>query len=239
MSVLQIRKIIKPIKKYNKCKHCHIANLCLGGHNNNNTKIFQKLKFKAKTLQPGMHLIRQDEITQNLYAIRTGILKSYVTQADGQEYVMSFQIAPELFGWENIENKKATMSIVALDYTNVCIIPFSQLAELIQTAPEIEMQIFRMVSKSFHKNNLASIRTSALQRVANFLLVLSEHSRLLGFPYYLCRLSMTHQDIANYLRIAPETISRTFKNMQQQEIIKICQKKIYINDFERLQKIAV
>jgi len=240
MTVSTLKKMITPLKKQNKCKHCHIANLCLGATQVKvDNKILQKLKFKSKTLKPGEHLIHQGESTSTLYAVRSGILKSYVSQADGQEFVMSFQIPPELFGWENIDKKKATMSVVALDYTNVCVIPFAQLTELFQSVPEIEMQVFRMVSKSFHKTNLASIRTSALQRVANFLLVLSEHSRLLGFPYYLCRLSMTHQDIANYLRIAPETISRTFKNMQKKEVIKMCHKKIYINDFEELRKMAV
>ena len=60
----------------------------------------------------------------------------------------------------------------------------------------------------------------------------------MGFPYYMCKLIMTHQDIANYLRIAPATISRILHQMQKKGLIVLKKKDIYLNDIDKLNDIA-
>lgn len=223
----------------NKCKHCSVAEICLPAKlKKSSSKLINRLDLKARILKPGEHLFRQGDLINCLYAIRSGILKSYTTLEDGREYIMGFHLPPDLFGWEAIDQNQLSVSVIALDYSNICEIPLEQLEQLTREIPEITTQLLQMVSQRIRNDNVALLRASAEQRVAKFILELNSHYTALGFPYYLCKLTMTHQDIANYLRIAPETISRTFHNLQEKGIIGISRKDIYLNDMNQLKKIA-
>lgn len=237
--IFPITPIVSRHEHHNKCKHCHIANLCLPAKVDKNIlKEMDMLKFNAKLLKPGQHLCRQGEYTDKLYAIRTGILKSYYTKPDGTEYIMGFHMTPDLFGWEGIDNTQLSMSIVALDNTNVCEIPIAQLTTLFSKMPGLETRLFQMISQRIKHNNLAQLRSTSEQRVADFLLQLNEHYERLGFTKMVYKLPMAHQDVANYLRIAPETFSRTLRNLQTKKIIKTSRKKVSILDVLQLREIA-
>ncbi len=223
----------------NFCSQCRISHLCLPG-------TIQKtllreaidLNFHAKLLEPGEHLCHQGESHDHLYLLRSGLLKSYFNKEQGDELIMDFHLPPELFGWEGIDEKQLSFSIVALDFSNVCEISLQKLKEISNKHPEIQIQLLNMINRKIRINNTNMMRTTAEQRVSTFILALSEHYKSLGYPHYLCKLGMTHQDIANYLRIAPETISRILHSMQKRGIITVYRKKIYINNFDQLQQVA-
>lgn len=237
--IMPVKQVVDNRSFSNKCKYCRISSLCLPANIEKKTlKRISELKFNSRVLKPGEYLCRQGELSKNLYALRSGFLKSTITKADGEEYIMGFHSPPELFGWEGIDQSQKTLSIIALDHSNVCEIPLTKLSAVAAHIPEFEMQLLHLVSQRIRRDNLNLLRTSAEQRVASFLLQLSEQNSLLGYPFYLCRLKMTHQDIANYLRIAPETISRTFRNLQKKEIIKVIRKKVFINDLNALKRVA-
>lgn len=234
-----ISNLIRGNKTVNKCKHCRISHLCLTANIQKKLlKQYEQFAFKSRLLEPGEHLIRQGERRTALYAIRSGILKSFTTSESGKDYVMGFHLPPDLFGWEAISEKTSTVSTVALDHTNVCEIPLTQLLELIRTVPEMELQFLQLVSQRIHRGNMGLLRTTVEQRVASFLLRLAENYTMLGYPYYLCKMLMTHQDIANFLRIAPETISRSLKSLQQRKIISVTKQNIYLNDIQTLRELA-
>ena len=237
--IMPVKQVVDKRSFSNKCKYCRISTLCLPAKVEKKTlKKINELKFNSRVLKPGEYLCRQGELSKNLFALRSGLLKSFTTKADGQEYIMGFHAPPELFGWEGIDQSQKSLSIIALDHSNVCEIPLEKLATVGALIPGLEAQILHLVSQRIRRDNLNLLRTSAEQRVASFLLQLSEQNSLLGYPFYLCRLKMTHQDIANYLRIAPETISRTFRTLQKKGLIKAVRKKIFLNDIDGLKHIA-
>lgn len=237
--IMPVKQVVDKRSFSNKCKYCRISTLCLPSKVEKKTlKKINELKFNSRVLKPGEYLCRQGELTKNLYALRSGLLKSFTTKADGQEYIMGFHSPPELFGWEGIDQSQKSLSIVALDHSNVCEIPLEKLSTVSALIPGLETQIMHLVSQRIRRDNLNLLRTSAEQRVASFILQLSEQNTLLGYPFYICRLKMTHQDIANYLRIAPETISRTFRTLQKKGLIKAIRKKIFLNDIDGLKRVA-
>lgn len=233
---------LKPKRFTNKCKRCRISGLCISATiDKTKLKELNQLRFTSRTLNPGEILCHQGQLHHHLYAVRSGILKSYITQADGIEFVMGFHLPPDIFGWEGIDTEHLSTTIVALDHCNVCEIPLDQWEQLVGEIPEIGIQLLRLISQKIRFDNQKALKTTAEQRVANFLLQLSSFYRKLGYPDYLCQLPMTHQDIANYLRITPETISRTFRQLQQKEAIRLSKsskRKLYIKDFEKLKNIA-
>ena len=198
--------------KSNECQRCSRAAVCLG---------FNDFQFSARQLKRGEHLCYQGQQSQNLYILRSGILKSYLTKQNGEEFVMGFYLPPDLFGWEGIDESHRSISIIALDQSNICVIPTEKMFALTQQIPTLGTQLLRMVSRRIQQDNTALLRTSAQQRVATFLLQLELRYQQLGFPKQSLQLIMTHQDIANYLRITPSTISRILHELRQKKLIAI------------------
>jgi CRP/FNR family transcriptional regulator len=237
--IMPIRQIAEKRTFSNKCKHCRLASLCLPANIEKNTlKKLSELKFNSRVLKPGEYLCRQGESSKSLFALRSGLLKSFTTKSDGQEYIMGFHGPSELFGWEGIDDKQKSLSIIALDHTNVCEIPLERLESLSNQIPGLHIQLMKLTSQRIRRDNLNLLRTSAEQRVASFLLQQSEQNTILGYPFYVCNLKMTHQDIANYLRIAPETISRTFRTLQKKGLLQAIRKKVILKDIDALKQVA-
>ena len=191
-------KIIQHKPHTNKCSECRISHLCLPAKLNK--QLLHKnhdLVFHSRILNPGEHLCHQGEKHEHLYLLRSGLLKSYINQENGEEFIMYFHLPPEMFGWEGIDQEQLSFSIVALDYSNVCEIPLKKIEQLITLYPELQTQIFTLINQTIRNNNISMLKTSALQKVSTFILLLSKHYKSLGYPHYHCQLSMTHQDIAN------------------------------------------
>jgi len=240
---MKIPNILKPKQTTNKCRRCRISHLCITANiDKTKLKTLDQLHFTSHTLNPGDVLCQQGQLQNHLYAVRSGVLKSMLIKPDGKEFVMGFHLPPDIFGWEGINEKHLSTTIVALEHCNVCEIPLDQWEKLVGEIPGLGVQLLRMVSQKVRFDNYKVLKTTAEQRVANFLLQLTMFYRKLGYPEYLCKLPMTHQDIANYLRIAPETISRTFRQLQTKEVIRLSKsskRKIYIKDFVKLKAIAI
>ncbi len=231
--------IVKNKSHTNQCSQCRISHLCLPATINKKLlQLSDEFIFNSRVLNPGEHLCHQGEKHEHLYMLRSGLLKSYINQENGDEFVMYFHLPPELFGWEGIDEEQLSFSIVALDYSNVCEIPLKKFELLIAQHPELQTQLFKLVNQTIRNNNIAMLKTTAEQKVSTFILLLSKHYKSLGYPHYHCQLSMTHQDIANYLRIAPETISRTLHQLQDRGLIKVYRKKIYINNIAELKRVS-
>ncbi len=222
----------------NSCNNCRMSDNCITAKiDRNNLKDLDYLSFKARILSPADHLCRQGDPLHSLFIVRSGLLKSYSIKENGDEFVMGFHFPGQLLGWDLFSEEKSMLSICAVEESNVCEIPIEQFKSLIKSQPEIEWQIFQLISRQIKYNNEILLRTSAEQRVAHFLMNLSREYVLQKFPPNMCKTAMTHHDMANYLRIAPETISRIFRRMQNNKIIKVTKKNILIQDFEKLHTI--
>lgn len=214
---------------HNECQHCSRAAVCLG---------FNAFQFSARILKRGEHLCYQGQQSQNLYILRSGVLKSYLTKVNGEEFVMGFYFPPDLFGWEGIDESHRSVSITALEQSNICVIPTEKMFALTQKIPSLGTQLLRMVSRRIQQDNTALLRTTAQQRVATFLLQLELRYQQLGFPKYTLQLTMAHQDIANYLRITPSTISRILHELQGEKIIIIKKQSVQLLNIAAIRLMA-
>lgn len=224
--------------KHNICYSCPQARQCLPTHTQiAQPPLFDMLQFSAKSLKRGEVLCRQGQHSENLYIIRSGILKSSLTKANGEEYIMGFYLPPDLFGWEGIDQNHS-LTITALDQSNVCVIPVEKMFSLTQQHPAFGAQLLQMVSRRIQQDNTALLRTTALQRVATFLLQLESRYRHIGLIKNTIPTHMTHHDIANYLRITPSTISRLFHELIHKKIIYIENHQIQLLDRGELYALA-
>jgi CRP/FNR family transcriptional regulator len=198
---------------------------------------------RGRPVQKGEHLFYQGDEFKAIYAVRTGTVKTYTLTNEGEEQITGFHLASELVGLESYDSITYPASAKALETTNVCEIPVDKLDELAGKMPELRRQLMRLMSKELREEQqmmLLLSKKSAEERIASFLINLAARFKRRGFSGTSFRLTMSRADIANYLGLAVETVSRVFTRFQKQELLESTgsAKDIVISNFEELTSIA-
>lgn len=210
------------------CRKCALFTFCETAD--------RSLVSSRKTLHRKELLYTYHDSFHFIYAISSGAIKTFQVDLEGQERIHQFYYCGELLGFDAIHTQYHPFSATAVAPSQVCRIPYSELLALISKNPSLYEKLLSLVSQRFHFGlNLMS--NSAEQRIACFLLELINRlhlqSEALGFE-----LLMSRQDIAHYLGLATETISRVFTRLQQNQLISIVNKRIKILDLAGIQWIA-
>jgi CRP/FNR family transcriptional regulator len=185
----------------------------------------------------GDYLYRSGSRFASLYAIRTGFFKTQVMHEDGREQVTGFQMAGEIIGLDAISTDLHTCDAVALEDSEVCELPFNRLEELSRQLPTLQRHLHKIMSREIVRDQgimllLGSMR--AEERLAAFLLNLSQRFAARGYSASAFRLRMTRQEIGSYLGLKLETVSRTLSYFQETRLIDVQSKSIELLDMARL-----
>ena len=192
---------------------------------------------RGRPLKRGEHLFRTTDGFASVYAVRSGALKTYVVSDDGEEQVTGFYLPGEVLGMDGISTAHHVSNAKALETATVCEIPFSQLETLSQQIPSLQHHFFRLMSNEIRADRELHMllgKKSADDRVASLLLSLSARHQRRGLSDHCFRLPMSRYDIANYLGMAVETVSRIFTRFQQQQWLRVTGRDIEILDRARL-----
>lgn len=220
------------------CQECSLNGLCLplGLDHKELTRLDDIIERKSP-LNRGDHLFRVGDEFRSVFAVRSGSLKSYATTEEGHEQIIGFHFPGELVGLDAISESEHPLAAKALETTSICAIPYEQLEYLVGEMPSLRSQLMRLMSReiSHDEQNIITLgQKSADERLAAFLMGLSERFRQRGFSATEFNLSMSRGDIGNYLGLALETVSRLLTRFQQDNLIKVDRKFIEIIDRKRL-----
>lgn len=192
-------------------------------------------------IEKGRRWFRAGDVVQSLYAIRSGSVKTHYALEDGAEQVAGFHLPGELIGLDAIYTHEHGCSATALETTSICEIPFHHLDTLSTQIPELHRQLMRIMSKELRRDRsliLLLSKKTAEQRVAWLLYRISsglEQRHYSGREFFL---SMSRNDIGNYLGLTVETVSRVFTRFQRRELLRAEGKHITLTDVEQLCRIA-
>jgi CRP/FNR family transcriptional regulator len=201
---------------------------------------------RRQPLARGERLFRPGDRQSMLYVLRGGALKTLAPGADGEENLLGFHVPGELVGLDALANGNHLCEAVALVDSHVCGIPYSELTSLTADHPEIGRRLFQL----FGRGTLDSqdhvqllIRRQADERVALFLLSMLHRYRkdiaeTGGQPGAQLALPMSREDMARYLGLALETVSRGLTRMQERGIIEVSGRQIRILDHAALEALA-
>lgn len=221
------------------CSNCSLAELCLPmGLDRVDVERLDSVVAPEGPLRTGEHLYRTGDRFQAIYAVRSGYLKTYVVDDTGREQVLGFHLPGELVGLDAIYPARHQCNAVALDTATVCKLPYDQLADLAGHIPSLQKQMFRLLSKDIHAGHVLSGDFTAEERLAGFLLGMSARLKQRGYSSTHFILAMPRRDIANYLRLATETVSRVFKRFQDEGLIAVERRDIRLLDVPRLEHIC-
>src|SRR3546814_4046377 len=120
----------------------------------------------------------------------------------------------------------------------LCRFSFPKMATLAQRMPGLQGQLFKLLSADIGKAALLAGDFSADERMAAFLMALSRRFAARGFSAHRFTLTMARTDIANYLRLAAETVSRVLRRFQTAGLIRVDRSEVELTDTERLRALA-
>ena len=235
-----IKMRLEPFKV--ACSNCNLRELCLPvGLTRDNVDKLDTLVANRRTVARGDTLFRAGDAFQALYAVRTGFFKTCVSSEDGRDQVTGFQMAGELLGLDGISNDSHSCDAVALEDSQVCVIPYEQLEELSREFIELQHQFHKIMSREIVRDHgvmllLGSMR--AEERLAAFLLNLTQRLQARGFSASALVLRMTREEIGSYLGLKLETVSRTFSKFQEEGILEVKQRQIRIVSQDKLQSLV-
>ena len=222
------------------CGNCSLDNICIprGLKADEIDNISQVVKAK-KTLQRGDFLYRQGDAFKGVLAIKSGSAKLVSSDLHGNEHILSILLPGELLGFDGLSDEIHQCSAIALETCSFCLLPADSIDEMFLRIPGLARELFRHTGDKVNNDNQQRVinKRPAEERLAFFLIDLSERLHHRGFSAHSFRLSMTRQEIGNHLGLALETVSRLLKKFQQQNLISIQNKSVTLLDIEGLKTV--
>jgi CRP/FNR family transcriptional regulator len=234
------RASVTPLKT--SCSNCHLRDLCLPcGLSGSETESLDRLMFGRRKVAAGQALYRAGDKFRFIYAVRSGTFKSSLALAGDREQVSGFHMAGELMGLDAIANGAHASTAIALEDTEVCAIQYAHLNEAIAQSGNIQLAMAQLMSREIvreHSLMMLLGSMNAEERLAAFLLNLSQRMKARGYSASEFHLRMSRAEIGSYLGMKLETVSRTFSAFQQQGLLEVDKKHVRIADLERLAKVV-
>ena len=221
------------------CSSCSLRELCLpGGIKAREMERIDSLVNHRRKLKRGERLYRAGAPLASLYAVRSGMMKSCVLHEDGREQVAGFHMMGDLLGLDAIGGGRHTCDTVALEDCEVCEIPFSSLEALSRELPPLQHQLHRIMSREIVRDYGVMLLLGSMkaeERLAAFLLNLSQRFAARGYSASEFHLRMTREEIGSFLGLKLETISRVLSRFQHDGLIQVHHKHLRILDAGRLR----
>ncbi|WP_295538044.1 fumarate/nitrate reduction transcriptional regulator Fnr [uncultured Pseudacidovorax sp.] len=224
------------------CSNCNLRELCMPvGLSHDELMRLDSLVATRRKVRRKEMLFHNGETFTSLYAIRTGVFKTRVSSEDGRDQVTGFQMAGEIIGLDGIVNDRHTCDAVALEDSEVCVMPYERIEELSREVSALQRHVHQIMSREIVREHgvmllLGSMR--AEERLAAFLLNLVQRLHARGFSASELVLRMTREEIGSYLGLKLETVSRTLSKFVDDGIVEVNQRHVRILDSEALRRMV-
>ncbi len=223
------------------CSSCNLRELCLPtGLDEEDLQRVEQIVYARRRVRRGEALFNAGDDFNSVYAIRSGFFKTSVIDGDGREQVTGFFMGGELLGMDGIGGGRYNGTAIALEDSEVCVMPFSLIEDISREIPALQRHLHSVLAREIVRDHgvmmlLGSMR--AEERLATFLLNLSKRFTRRGYSHSDFHLRMTREEIGSYLGLKLETVSRLFSKFQEDGLIEVQQKHVRIKDGAELEKL--
>ncbi|CAD5375002.1 Transcriptional regulatory protein btr [Rubrivivax sp. A210] len=225
-----------------ECSSCNLREICLpvGLTRLEMEYIDSRLVATRRKVARGAPLYQAGDRFESLYAVWTGFFKTAVNSQDGRSQVTGFQLGGELLGLDGIGSRRHEVDATALEDSQVCVIPFEALELLSAEVASLQLQLHRIMSREIVRNQGVMLLLGSMyaeERLAAFLLNLTNRLQARGFSASSVLLRMTREEIGSFLGLTLETVSRTFSKFQADGLLFVRNRQIRITDPVGLQQV--
>ena len=218
------------------CALCPAASACVirGAERAEVERWNAAVEAQVSLASAGKTLVEAGSPATALYTVRAGCLKSFTLDADGTERVRGFYLPGDVIGLDSLGAETHPATVVAVTPSQVCRIPAAQVRKLMAESPFIARRLLDRTSAELAQALTLAGDYTAEQRLAAFLLSMRQR---LGGQAEL-KLPMTRRDIANYLRLATETVCRVLGRFEGQGQIESRSRTVRVVDATALRAVA-
>lgn len=225
-----------------RCSSCNLREICLpvGLSCEELERIEHRLVGGQRKIARGDTVFRAGDRAEALFVVRTGFFKTFVRSRQGEEQITGFQMAGELIGLSGIGSGVHQVDSVALEDSQVCVVPLAEFEALQREAPSLQARFHRVMSEEIaagHQTMLQLGSMIAEERVAAFLLDLVQRLATRGFSPTALLLRMSREEIGSFLGLTPETVSRTLSGFQAGGLLVVRQRLIEVTNATGLQRL--
>lgn len=224
------------------CEHCGLARVCFpAALPSEEVPRFSRLVQRGKALAAGLPLCRTGDPLQAVYIVRSGSLKIVHFGRDGSEAVVGFCLPGEVVGLDAIASQRHDHDVIALENTRYCALSLARLEQLVAQAPGIRQELIRVMSRTLgetHQRMMLLARQDARTLVAAFVLDMSARLARRGLASSRFRLGMRWRDVASYLGLTFETVSRALAALRKCGVLETQSRYLTVTDRARLEHLA-
>lgn len=214
------------------CANCNLRELCMPvGLPPADLERIEQLIATRRRVARGEMLFRSGDRFDALYALRLGFMKSQVNTPDGREQVTGFHMAGEIVGLDGIGTDSHTCDVVALEDTEVCVIPYNRVEEVADSVPILRQHFHKVMSREIVRDHGVMLLLGSMhaeERLAAFLLNLSQRFEARGYSRTEFVLRMTRAEIGSFLGLKLETVSRALSRFATDGLLEVNQKHVRI-----------
>jgi len=224
------------------CTTCRNGHLCLSrGLIPREAALVEDIAHRKIRVKRGESIFRSGDVLDEIYAVKYGTFKLTLSTAEGREMIAAFYLSGDIFGTDGFESDIRTSTAVALEDSEVCAVSWKRLVELAQQEGAIQKLVTQIFSARIGRKQrlmlcIGSMRSE--ERVAMFLLDLSERLKERGFSDRHIILRMSREEIAEHLAMQLETVSRIFSSLAREGILRVHHREIQILDPQGLETVA-
>lgn len=234
--------VVRFPERPNRCADCPKAVQCLGLNvEGGNKGEALDIDVHTRVLHKNEKLVNDGDRFRTLYAVRSGAIKTYKTTETGEEQIIDFCLPGDLIGLNAIHSGCFNCHAVALDTSSICAIDFDDIERLCEKSPAFQKAFFKRLSAGIQHNEnfVVTLGTrDAYQRLAAFLVMLTEYHGSHGYSRVEFVLPMSRADIADYLNLAVETVSRLFSRLQSESRVQVKRSAVTVMDLTALYAAA-
>ena len=176
----------------------------------------------------------ENEPAEYLYKVISGTVRTYKVLVDGRRQIGAFHVPGDVFGFETGE--KHTLSAEAITECKIAVIKRTALMAIAERDNEVARYMLTLTTRELQRAqaHMLLLVKSAQERVATFLLEMAERVSTPG----TVELSMSRQDIADYLGLTIETVSRTLGRLEKTDTIEVSSsRRIVLRDHSALSRL--
>lgn len=223
------------------CSNCSVMELCLPiGMTGQEIERLDRLIVQRFKVKKGVALYRAGDPLRSLYAVRIGSFKTSVLSVDGREQVTGFQIPGEMLGLDAISTDRHVCNALSLEDSEVCPIHFAHLEELAHELPALQHNLNKILSREIvrdHSMLMVLGNMNSDERLAAFLLSLSQRLNARGYSSTDFVLKMRREEIGSYLGLRLETICRGIAHLRDQALVDVSGRNVKILNLEGLTQL--
>lgn len=224
------------------CRQCGLFDLCFAREVAESRRDeLDAIIRRQRGLRREEHLFHGGQPFKTVCVVQTGTVKTYQLSSEGDEIVTGFHLPGELIGLDAIAREKHPEFAVALEESQYCEIPYRDFQKILTESASLNTLMLKLLSSDMAETRELLVvigRMDARARVSMFLLNMSRRLKRRGEDGMRFRLSMDRRDIANYLSLTIETVSRTLSWMQKQDMLTVRGKQVQLLDADALLETA-